>query len=164
MAWGQHLARAPCCIMAERRPGGKITCGEKQESERKRCFAELPFVVSIQCFQSPTSLLREKQAPRPVRHCYRYMGFVWCRQNRIKPLQWQWRETSLPWKESCPLCSYKLSGDQKPFVFLTWSGDELSFPLSFQSTPLHLAAGYNRVRIVQLLLQHGADVHAKDKG
>uniref|UniRef100_A0A087XJ22 Poly [ADP-ribose] polymerase n=1 Tax=Poecilia formosa TaxID=48698 RepID=A0A087XJ22_POEFO len=29
---------------------------------------------------------------------------------------------------------------------------------------LHLAAGYNRVRIVQLLLQHGADVHAKDKG
>ncbi|XP_011480228.1 tankyrase-1 isoform X1 [Oryzias latipes] len=35
---------------------------------------------------------------------------------------------------------------------------------SVQSTPLHLAAGYNRVRIVQLLLQHGADVHAKDKG
>ncbi|XP_073442034.1 poly [ADP-ribose] polymerase tankyrase-2 isoform X1 [Dendrobates tinctorius] len=33
-----------------------------------------------------------------------------------------------------------------------------------QSTPLHLAAGYNRVKIVQLLLQHGADVHAKDKG
>ncbi|XP_078144517.1 poly [ADP-ribose] polymerase tankyrase-1 [Centroberyx gerrardi] len=32
------------------------------------------------------------------------------------------------------------------------------------STPLHLAAGYNRVRTVQLLLQHGADVHAKDKG
>lgn len=38
-----------------------------------------------------------------------------------------------------------------------------SSPL-LQSTPLHLAAGYNRVRIVQLLLQHGADVHAKDKG
>lgn len=36
--------------------------------------------------------------------------------------------------------------------------------LLLQSTPLHLAAGYNRVRIVQLLLQHGADVHAKDKG
>lgn len=36
--------------------------------------------------------------------------------------------------------------------------------LFFQSTPLHLAAGYNRTRIVQLLLQHGADVHAKDKG
>lgn len=36
--------------------------------------------------------------------------------------------------------------------------------LCFQSTPLHLAAGYNRTRIVQLLLQHGADVHAKDKG
>lgn len=33
-----------------------------------------------------------------------------------------------------------------------------------RSTPLHLAAGYNRNRIVQLLLQHGADVHAKDKG
>lgn len=33
-----------------------------------------------------------------------------------------------------------------------------------QSTPLHLAAGYNRVRIVDLLLKYGADVHAKDKG
>uniref|UniRef100_A0A8P4K2F7 Poly [ADP-ribose] polymerase n=1 Tax=Dicentrarchus labrax TaxID=13489 RepID=A0A8P4K2F7_DICLA len=33
-----------------------------------------------------------------------------------------------------------------------------------KSTPLHLAAGYNRVNTVQLLLQHGADVHAKDKG
>lgn len=33
-----------------------------------------------------------------------------------------------------------------------------------RSTPLHLAAGYNRNRVVQLLLQHGADVHAKDKG
>ena len=33
-----------------------------------------------------------------------------------------------------------------------------------QSTPLHLAAGYNRTRIVQLILQNGADVHAKDKG
>lgn len=33
-----------------------------------------------------------------------------------------------------------------------------------KSTPLHLAAGYNRIRIVQLLLEHGADVHAKDKG
>ena len=29
---------------------------------------------------------------------------------------------------------------------------------------MHLAAGYNRTRIVQLLLTHGADVHAKDKG
>ena len=27
-----------------------------------------------------------------------------------------------------------------------------------------MAAGYNRVRIVQLLLQYGGDVHAKDKG
>ncbi|CAL8318004.1 unnamed protein product [Lota lota] len=33
-----------------------------------------------------------------------------------------------------------------------------------KSTPLHLAAGYNRVAAVQLLLRHGADVHAKDKG
>uniref|UniRef100_A0AAR2IRU1 Poly [ADP-ribose] polymerase n=2 Tax=Pygocentrus nattereri TaxID=42514 RepID=A0AAR2IRU1_PYGNA len=33
-----------------------------------------------------------------------------------------------------------------------------------KSTPLHLAAGYNRVKTVQLLLEHGADVHAKDKG
>ncbi|PIK58675.1 putative tankyrase-2, partial [Apostichopus japonicus] len=33
-----------------------------------------------------------------------------------------------------------------------------------KSTPLHLAAGYNRISIVQLLLQHGADAHAKDKG
>lgn len=40
----------------------------------------------------------------------------------------------------------------------------MCFSSVFQSTPLHLAAGYNRVRIVQLLLQHGADVHAKDKG
>lgn len=47
--------------------------------------------------------------------------------------------------------------------------DEYGFTLAIlmlflQSTPLHLAAGYNRTRIVQLLLQHGADVHAKDKG
>ncbi|XP_052831607.1 poly [ADP-ribose] polymerase tankyrase-1 [Octopus bimaculoides] len=33
-----------------------------------------------------------------------------------------------------------------------------------RSTPLHLAAGYNRTQIVKLLLQHRADVHAKDKG
>ncbi|XP_076154616.1 poly [ADP-ribose] polymerase tankyrase-2-like isoform X2 [Alosa pseudoharengus] len=33
-----------------------------------------------------------------------------------------------------------------------------------QSTPLHFAAGYNRVGVVEYLLQHGADVHAKDKG
>ena len=40
----------------------------------------------------------------------------------------------------------------------------LSLSLSLQSTPLHLAAGYNRTRVVELLLKHGADVHAKDKG
>ncbi|KAG7254039.1 hypothetical protein CRUP_035511 [Coryphaenoides rupestris] len=33
-----------------------------------------------------------------------------------------------------------------------------------QSTPLHFAAGYNRLAVVELLLQGGADVHAKDKG
>ncbi|PAA52464.1 hypothetical protein BOX15_Mlig020447g1, partial [Macrostomum lignano] len=33
-----------------------------------------------------------------------------------------------------------------------------------KSSPLHLAAGYNRTKIIRLLLQHGADVHAKDKG
>ncbi|RWS14907.1 Tankyrase-1-like protein [Dinothrombium tinctorium] len=33
-----------------------------------------------------------------------------------------------------------------------------------QSTPLHFAAGYNRVEIVEHLLSRGADVHAKDKG
>jgi ankyrin repeat protein len=32
------------------------------------------------------------------------------------------------------------------------------------STPLHFAAGYNRVTVVQFLLEGGADVHAKDKG
>uniref|UniRef100_A0A673N015 Poly [ADP-ribose] polymerase n=1 Tax=Sinocyclocheilus rhinocerous TaxID=307959 RepID=A0A673N015_9TELE len=32
------------------------------------------------------------------------------------------------------------------------------------STPLHFAAGYNRVAVVEYLLDHGADVHAKDKG
>jgi len=32
------------------------------------------------------------------------------------------------------------------------------------STPLHFAAGYNRLAVVEFLLQHGADVQAKDKG
>lgn len=45
-----------------------------------------------------------------------------------------------------------------------WFPFFILFCFILQSTPLHLAAGYNRVRIVQLLLQHGADVHAKDKG
>ena len=36
--------------------------------------------------------------------------------------------------------------------------------MSSQSTPLHLAAGYNRVGVVEVLIKHGADVHAKDKG
>ncbi|CAF0874013.1 unnamed protein product, partial [Didymodactylos carnosus] len=32
------------------------------------------------------------------------------------------------------------------------------------STPLHFAAGYNRIAVVEYLLSMGADVHAKDKG
>lgn len=32
------------------------------------------------------------------------------------------------------------------------------------STPLHFAAGYNRVPVVEFLLEHGAEVHAFDKG
>ena len=32
------------------------------------------------------------------------------------------------------------------------------------STPLHFAAGYNRVEIVEYLLKNGANVYAKDKG
>jgi tankyrase len=32
------------------------------------------------------------------------------------------------------------------------------------STPLHFAAGYNRIALVEFLLQNGADVHASDKG
>ncbi|CAF2591790.1 unnamed protein product [Rotaria sp. Silwood2] len=33
-----------------------------------------------------------------------------------------------------------------------------------KSTPLHLAAGYNRLAICKILLEHGADVLCKDKG
>jgi ankyrin repeat protein len=32
------------------------------------------------------------------------------------------------------------------------------------STPLHFAAGYNRVPVVEFLLENGAEVHASDKG
>lgn len=32
------------------------------------------------------------------------------------------------------------------------------------STPLHFAAGYNRVPVVEFLLEHGAEVYASDKG
>ena len=33
-----------------------------------------------------------------------------------------------------------------------------------KSTPLHLAAGYNRVKVCEVLLRIGGDAHAKDKG
>lgn len=33
-----------------------------------------------------------------------------------------------------------------------------------QSTPLHFASGYNHPEVVKLLLEKGADIHAKDKG
>jgi len=33
-----------------------------------------------------------------------------------------------------------------------------------QSTPLHFAAGYNHPKVVKCLLEHGADIQAKDKG
>lgn len=33
-----------------------------------------------------------------------------------------------------------------------------------QSTPLHFAAGYNHPEVVKLLLEKGANIHAKDKG
>lgn len=32
------------------------------------------------------------------------------------------------------------------------------------STPLHFASGYNRIPVVEFLLESGADVHASDKG
>lgn len=32
------------------------------------------------------------------------------------------------------------------------------------STPLHFASGYNRVAVVEFLLENGAEVHASDKG
>uniref|UniRef100_A0A671RGS2 Poly [ADP-ribose] polymerase n=1 Tax=Sinocyclocheilus anshuiensis TaxID=1608454 RepID=A0A671RGS2_9TELE len=67
-------------------------------------------------------------------------------------------------------------GNQDPVLIQNYGNEEklmsLLTPLNVnchasdgrKSTPLHLAAGYNRVKTVQLLLQHGADVHAKDKG
>jgi len=36
-------------------------------------------------------------------------------------------------------------------------------PIGYHSTPLHFAAGYNRVGVVEFLLNFGADVHSKDK-
>lgn len=44
--------------------------------------------------------------------------------------------------------------------------DTSTFPLSFLQfclTPLHLAVWYGQESIVKLLLEHGADVNAKDR-
>ena len=62
----------------------------------------------------------------------------------------------------------------KKFEVLTWSFSlqRLCTPQNINccdlkgrySTPLHFAAGFNRVAAVEYLLQNGADVHARDKG
>jgi tankyrase len=36
--------------------------------------------------------------------------------------------------------------------------------LGRNSTPLHLAAGYNNLEVAEFLLENGADVNAQDKG
>ena len=54
------------------------------------------------------------------------------------------------------------AADGRKVMMITWSCTSLLSWL--QSTPLHLACGYNRVSVVKLLLKQGADVHAKDKG
>uniref|UniRef100_A0A4W6F239 Poly [ADP-ribose] polymerase n=1 Tax=Lates calcarifer TaxID=8187 RepID=A0A4W6F239_LATCA len=61
-------------------------------------------------------------------------------------------------------CNYRSGNEEKLMALLTPLNVNCHASDGRKSTPLHLAAGYNRVRIVQLLLQHGADVHAKDKG
>ena len=38
------------------------------------------------------------------------------------------------------------------------------FPQGRNSTPLHLAAGYNNLEVAEYLLENGADVNAQDKG
>ena len=39
-----------------------------------------------------------------------------------------------------------------------------SFSQGRNSTPLHLAAGYNNLEVAEFLLENGADVNAQDKG
>lgn len=114
---------------------------ERSPAERSKRVSEsgLALQGSLSWCQSSVSralpLFSEKSRPRDLDTVIGHMGFVWCRQTRIKPLQWQWRETSLLWKESCPLCSYKLSGDQKSSVFfnLKWWWAELSSVFSVYS-------------------------------
>ena len=62
---------------------------------------------------------------------------------------------------TCEICS---GNEEKLLALLTPLNVNCHASDGRKSTPLHLAAGYNRTRIVQLLLTHGADVHAKDKG
>uniref|UniRef100_A0A4W6BVC5 Poly [ADP-ribose] polymerase n=1 Tax=Lates calcarifer TaxID=8187 RepID=A0A4W6BVC5_LATCA len=65
---------------------------------------------------------------------------------------------------SAKACAHRSGNEEKLMALLTPLNVNCHASDGRKSTPLHLAAGYNRVRIVQLLLQHGADVHAKDKG
>ncbi|KAK1793872.1 hypothetical protein P4O66_010697 [Electrophorus voltai] len=72
-------------------------------------------------------------------------------------LSWEYRKDEL-------LESARIGNDEKLMNLLTPINVNSHASDGRKSTPLHLAAGYNRVKTVQLLLQHGADVHAKDKG
>ena len=42
--------------------------------------------------------------------------------------------------------------------------NKIFFPQGRNSTPLHLAAGYNNLEVAEFLLENGADVNAQDKG
>lgn len=47
-------------------------------------------------------------------------------------------------------------------LYVLISKSSLSLLLQFLLTPLHLASWYGHERVVELLLQHGADVNAVD--
>ena len=47
-------------------------------------------------------------------------------------------------------------------LYVLISKSSLSLLLQFLLTPLHLASWYGYERVVELLLQHGADVNAVD--
>ncbi|CAK9300740.1 unnamed protein product [Gordionus sp. m RMFG-2023] len=74
------------------------------------------------------------------------------------------------------LCSYDIVeaileackiGDIQTFLKLIKTYPDMLYCKDLEgrhSTPLHFAAGYNRVAIAELLLDMGANVHARDKG